>query len=181
MGPQRSNNDHARMARNREGTPIMAICTVEECTNIVLAKGLCRKHYLRIYRTGSLEVKVHRDLSAYERLMLKVEPNANGCLIYKGKLIDRGYVHVRHDNGLMRYGHVIVYEHFYGPVPTGLEVDHTCNTRSCLNHEHLEAMTHKENIRKAVELRGSDWGFGLLTKEERIEQAKNASDQRWSK
>lgn len=33
-----------------------------------------------------------------------------------------------------------------GPVPEGLELDHTCRNRACCNPEHLEAVTHQVNM-----------------------------------
>lgn len=44
------------------------------------------------------------------------------------------------------------YEHFKGPIPEGLHVDHLCKVTKCVNPEHLEAVTQFENIR-----RGSPW------------------------
>src|SRR6266498_2006407 len=43
------------------------------------------------------------------------------------------------------YVHVIVYEHYFGPIPEGLELDHTCGNKRCANVNHLELVTHKEN------------------------------------
>lgn len=44
--------------------------------------------------------------------------------------------------------HRIAHELFIGPIPVGLEIDHTCRVRSCVNPAHLEAVTHLENIRR---------------------------------
>lgn len=38
------------------------------------------------------------------------------------------------------------YEHFKGPIPDGLVVDHLCNNRICVNPDHLEVKTVKENV-----------------------------------
>ncbi len=40
------------------------------------------------------------------------------------------------------------YEHYVGLIPDGLELDHLCRNQSCVNPEHLEAVTHRENIRR---------------------------------
>lgn len=52
-------------------------------------------------------------------------------------------------DGKARRAHVMVYERFKGKVPDGLEIDHVCNNKHCLNPEHLEAVTHAENVRRA--------------------------------
>ena len=44
------------------------------------------------------------------------------------------------------YAHRVAYELFVGPIPDGLELDHLCRRRNCINPDHLEAVTHAENI-----------------------------------
>lgn len=44
--------------------------------------------------------------------------------------------------------HKAVYEARIGPVPDGLELDHLCRNKTCVNPEHLEPVTHTENIRR---------------------------------
>jgi hypothetical protein len=51
----------------------------------------------------------------------------------------------------MAYAHILAYEHFRGPIPLGLELDHKeCDTPGCVSPWHTEAVTHQTNI-----LRGS--------------------------
>lgn len=45
-----------------------------------------------------------------------------------------------------RYAHRYVYELKVGPVPQGLQIDHLCRVRHCVNPDHLEPVTQRENI-----------------------------------
>ena len=42
--------------------------------------------------------------------------------------------------------HRFSYELFVGPIPDNLEIDHLCRNRGCVNPEHLEPVTRKDNI-----------------------------------
>ena len=56
-----------------------------------------------------------------------------------------GYGVVQH-NGRVQRAHRVVYEHLVGPIPVGLELDHLCRNRACVNPAHLEPVTGKDNI-----------------------------------
>jgi len=45
--------------------------------------------------------------------------------------------------------HRLSYRLHKGEIPQGLELDHLCKAKSCVNPDHLEAVTHKENMRRA--------------------------------
>lgn len=42
------------------------------------------------------------------------------------------------------------YEHFIGPIPEGMDLDHLCRNRACVRPEHLEPVTTSENLRRGV-------------------------------
>jgi hypothetical protein len=48
----------------------------------------------------------------------------------------------RHQRG----AHQVAYELTVGPVPEGLQLDHLCRNRTCVNPAHLEPVTCKENL-----------------------------------
>jgi hypothetical protein len=50
--------------------------------------------------------------------------------------------------GKVRYAHRVSYEMHTGPIPAGMELDHLCRVRHCVNPEHLEPVTHRENSQR---------------------------------
>ena len=52
-------------------------------------------------------------------------------------------------NGKVRTAYRTAYELRYGPVPKGLELDHTCNNKPCWNPDHMEPVTHQVNSAEA--------------------------------
>ncbi len=60
-----------------------------------------------------------------------------------------GYVDVK-INGRSYKAHRVIYEWIKGSIPEGLELDHLCRDRSCVNPWHLEPVTHLENIRRGL-------------------------------
>lgn len=49
-------------------------------------------------------------------------------------------------NDRNRTAHQVAYELFVGPIPEGLEIDHLCRNRACVNPTHMELVTHRENV-----------------------------------
>lgn len=81
-----------------------------------------------------------------------VEPNT-GCWLWLGHLATGGYgstPRMRDGRWVSARAHRVVYEEVRGPIPDGLELDHLCHQRCCVNPDHLEPVTHQENVRRAT-------------------------------
>ena len=48
------------------------------------------------------------------------------------------------------YAHRWSYEYHVGPIPEGMQLDHLCRNPACRRTDHLEAVTHQENVRRGV-------------------------------
>lgn len=53
-------------------------------------------------------------------------------------------------NGITERVHRVVYQWYIGVIPIGLQIDHLCRVRHCVNPAHLEAVTAQENCARGV-------------------------------
>ena len=90
------------------------------------------------------------------RIASKIAVTEDGCWIWTTSLNPDGYGRVWFD-GKTRSPHRVVYELLVGPIPAGLELDHLCRNRPCVNPAHLEPVTHGENMRRGLH------GYALRT------------------
>ena len=81
------------------------------------------------------------------RLALKATIRTSGCWEWLAGKDPSGYGSVRWE-GRTRGAHRVAYEVLVGPVPDGLELDHLCRNRACINPAHLEPVTRRENVRR---------------------------------
>ncbi|MFJ1995270.1 HNH endonuclease signature motif containing protein [Streptomyces asiaticus] len=70
------------------------------------------------------------------------------CWLWTGRLNRSGYAEMK-VNGRYRMAHRVAYEELVGPIPDGLQLDHLCRIRHCLNPAHLEPVTSAENTRRS--------------------------------
>lgn len=74
------------------------------------------------------------------------EPTS-GCWLWTGKMSNSGYGRVW-VGGRERLAHRAFYEASHGEIREGLELDHLCRTKLCVNPAHLEPVTPRENSQR---------------------------------
>lgn len=94
--------------------------------------------------------------------------NENGCWIWNAKARRGGYGLIGIDGKSYR-AHRWMYEQLVGPIPEGLQIDHLCRVRECVNPAHLEPVTHAENGRRGKNTR-------LTAEDARAVRASDESD-----
>lgn len=102
----------------------------------------------------SIDLKLHESRGVDEetgiplRILDRLEINEYGCWLWTGSLNEQGYGQVSYE-GSMTHVHALLYKLLKGPVPEGKELDHfECQVRRCANPDHVEPVTHAENVRR---------------------------------
>ena len=85
-----------------------------------------------------------------DRFWSKVE-KTESCWLWKGRLDHKGYGQFDLPDTTIS-AHRYSWQHLRGPVPDGLQLDHLCRIRKCVNPDHLEPVTARENIFRGVGL-----------------------------
>lgn len=84
-----------------------------------------------------------------DRLARLITKTAAGCWEWAGARDEQGYGRFKlaRDGGRPRWvrAHRWVYEQLVGQVPPGLQLDHLCRNRACVNPAHLEPVTNRIN------------------------------------
>jgi hypothetical protein len=81
---------------------------------------------------------------AIERFDEKRAIQPSGCWEWTAARLADGYG-TFFDGEKVVLAHRWAYEHFVGPIPEGLALDHLCRNHGCVNPEHLEPVTWRTN------------------------------------
>lgn len=113
--------------------------------------GLAPKIKFSDYSESSVEENLESDsitINGPADITRHVTEGPGGCWLWQGALDQNGYAYVG-----MKAVHRTSYEMFCGPIPKGLQIDHLCCVRNCVNPLHLEPVTLQENNRRKNERR----------------------------
>jgi len=98
-------------------------------------------------------MKQPRDIASRIKNKVRIDIETK-CWVWTGAVFVKEYggnygqLRMGGRGGKVKKAHRISYEYFVGQIPEGFELDHLCHNTLCVNPEHLEAVTHVENMRR---------------------------------
>lgn len=120
-------------------------------------------------------------LSDEDRFMYYAQITEKGCWIWHGYISPTGYGYFNVKDSKNRFkwrgvlAHRWSYLHFIGPIPDGMEIDHLCRVRFCVNPDHLDLVTRLENSRRTEQFMKDYCVNGHLRSEENTYQKSNGT------
>tara|TARA_R100000005_G_C4898927_1_gene142058 strand:+ start:54 stop:665 length:612 start_codon:yes stop_codon:yes gene_type:complete len=161
--------------KTKDITGVGTECELPDCERDVLARGLCSKHYQQWKRNGfPFPSSYLPQASSLEEFLNMRYTKKGDCWLWTGSQdIYDGYgkCHLRQwGDRLEKLGvggtkprptkknytvraHRLAYAVWVKPIPKGSVIHHTCSNRSCINPDHLQAITPNENTAEMVERR----------------------------
>jgi len=131
-------------------------CSVSDCGRLSRRNGFCETHATRFAKHGDPLKVLRRTPGDDEARFLQYVSKTDGCWLWTGvqhKTRRYGRFYVGGRGGRFVQAHRWAYEHYVGPIPSGLTIDHLCMVRECVNPAHMEPVTQAENNRRAARAR----------------------------
>jgi hypothetical protein len=107
----------------------------------------CKACVCAFRRVRQRELSLPADI--HDRLRAGMCVSETGCWEWLGVIHPHGYGSIT-VIGRVSLVHRVSYAAFIGPLIPGLQVDHLCANRRCINPNHLEQVTAAINTRRAV-------------------------------
>lgn len=134
---------------------IPAICSVDGCDNPARPIGMCQKHYHRMWRNGTLEIKraAKGDAEKFIEQLVADRDDGQDCIQWPFCDKGNGYGVLTYKGQDDTYAHRAVCEEINGPPPSpGHYAAHSCGNGhdGCVQPNHLRWATPKENGKDMV-------------------------------
>lgn len=130
------------------------------CSKIgTYCRDYCKSCYNRFLKYGDPTPRMSFERPSPEQRFWKFvdQPDAkSNCWVWRGARGRKGYGHFSsHGAFPSKMAHRVAWLLLVGPIEEGLQLDHLCLNKACVNPDHLEPVTNQENMRRAVEVRSS--------------------------
>lgn len=96
----------------------------------------------------AFEVKDYETF--FKELQFRVDIDSNGCWVWSGRVKSGGYPYLRWGNKTHQV-HRLVLEAKHGKPLGSQHAHHVCANSSCVNPDHLQPVTHRENIAEMLQ------------------------------
>lgn len=127
------------------------MCSIDGCDGCVVGFGFCGKHYLRFKKYGD-PLGGKRNHAPVEERFWRYVMKTESCWEWTGGKGRFGYgaIQVGGKGSPKIPAHRLSYKMHVGPIPDGLFVMHTCDNPSCVNPDHLQLGTPKDNTHDMI-------------------------------
>lgn len=131
------------------------ICSFPGCGRKLCAKGLCNTHWAQMSRHGKLTSILTEDTieDRFWKLVQKGETQ-DDCWLWLGPETGKFAAAGKQGYGQLYWqgkkwmAHRLSYVLLRGNISNETQLDHLCRNRMCVNPDHLEPVTQRENIKR---------------------------------